>query len=196
MRSWKPSVTIASSRLNLHTGYTDLKTLERFVVLIYDRSPAATGVDEARVHMFARKQRPFDSIPPTQSSLREHAKRAAYQAGVIWGQATCADADIGIPADWGWIKTEEMWKMCWTKLPPIASSCQEVTKCLCKKGCTRRCKCLHSELACTALCNCASQQYLELYGKQRFSNLCNTCVATTIKQYLIIHIHFWLMAAI
>ena len=118
---------------------TDLKTLDRFVVLMYDRSSAAIGVDEARLHM---------SIPPTQAALREHVKRAAYQEGVIWGQATCADPDIGSPADWGWIKSEEMWKVCWTELPPIASSCQELTKCSCKKGCTRRCKCLRSELAC------------------------------------------------
>ena len=73
---------------------TDLKTLEMFVVLMYDRSSAATGVDEARLHMIARKQRPYYSIPPTQAALREHAKRAAYQVGVIWGQATCADPDI------------------------------------------------------------------------------------------------------
>ena len=68
--------------------------------------------------MFARKQRPYDSIPPTQADLREHAKlkRAAYQVGVIWGQATCANPDIGSPPDWGWIKTEAMWKVCWTKL--------------------------------------------------------------------------------
>ena len=137
---------------------TDLKTLERFVVLMYDRSSAATGVDEARLHMFARKQRPYDSIPPTQAALREHVKRAAYQAGVIWGQATCADPDIGSPSDWGWMKSEEMWKVCWTQLPPIASSCQELTKCSCKKGCTSRCKCIRSELACTALCNCTCQQ--------------------------------------
>ena len=137
---------------------TDLKALERFVVLMYDRSSSATGVDEARLHMFARKQRPYDSIPPTHAATREHAKRASYQAGVIWGQATCADPDIGSPADWGWMKTEEMWKAFWTKLPPIGSSCQELTKCSCKKGCARRCKCLHSELACTAPCNCACQQ--------------------------------------
>ena len=34
---------------------TDMKPLERFVVLMYDRSSAATGVDQARLHMFARK---------------------------------------------------------------------------------------------------------------------------------------------
>ena len=81
MRSQQPSVTLASSRLKSHN--TDLKTLERFVVLMYDRSSAATGVDQARLHMFARKQRPYDSITPTHAALREHAKRAAYQAGVI-----------------------------------------------------------------------------------------------------------------
>ena len=63
-----------------------------------DLSSAATGVDEARLHMFAGKQRPYDSIRPTQAALREHAKRASYQAGVIWGQDTCADPDIGSPA--------------------------------------------------------------------------------------------------
>ena len=150
------------SQFPIEVTYTDLKTLDRFVVLMYDRSSAATGVDEARLHMFARKQRPYYSIPPTQSDLREHAKlkRAAYQVGVIWGQATCANPDIGSPPDWGWIKTEAMWKVCWTKLtlPPIKLSWQELTKWLCKKGCTRRRKCLRSELACTAICNCACQQ--------------------------------------
>ena len=35
----------------------DLQRLERFVVLMYDRSSAATGVDEARLDLFARKTR-------------------------------------------------------------------------------------------------------------------------------------------
>ena len=82
MRSRKPSVTLASSRL-IQVTDTDLKTLERFGFMMYDRSSLATGVDETRLHMYACKQRPYDSIPPTQAALREHAKRAAYQAGVI-----------------------------------------------------------------------------------------------------------------
>ena len=68
--------------------------------------------------MFASKQRLYDFIPPTQTALRGHAERAAFQTGVIWGQATCADPDIGNPADWGWMKTVQMWKVCWTQLPP------------------------------------------------------------------------------
>ena len=120
----------------------DLQRLERFVVLMYDRSSAATSVDGARLDFFARKQRPHNSISPTRAALREHAKRAAYQAGIIWGQATISNPDTRSPAEWGWTQKGETWQICWTTLPPIAASCQELTKCSCKKGCKRRCKCL------------------------------------------------------
>ena len=76
---------------------TNLNALERCVVLMYDRSSAASGGDEARLPMLAHKQRPYDSIPPTQAALREHAKRAACQTGAIWGQAICADPDNSRP---------------------------------------------------------------------------------------------------
>ena len=87
-QTWDVFDEVAATFSNLSqfpTEVTDtyLKTLERFVVLMYDRSSAATGVDQAMLHMFARKQRPYASITPTQTALREHAKRTAYQAGVI-----------------------------------------------------------------------------------------------------------------
>ena len=97
----------------------DLQRLERFVVLMYDRSSAATSVDEARLDLFARKQRPYNSIPPTRAALREHAKRAAYQAGIIWGQATISNPDTRSPAEWGWTQKGETWQICWTTLPLI-----------------------------------------------------------------------------
>jgi len=58
----------------------NLQKLENFVVLMYDRSSAASCVNEARLDHFAlaRKQRTYDAIPPTRAALREHAKRAAY----------------------------------------------------------------------------------------------------------------------
>ena len=52
---------------------------------MYDRLSASSGVDEARLDLFARKQRAYDAIPPTRAALKEHAKHAAYQAGIIWG---------------------------------------------------------------------------------------------------------------
>ena len=68
------------SQFPTEVTYTDLKTLGRFVFLMYERSSAVTGVDKARLYMFAHKQRPYFSIPPTQAALRDHGK---LDAGVI-----------------------------------------------------------------------------------------------------------------
>ena len=77
----------------------DLQKLENFVVLMYDRSSAASGVNVARLDLFACKQKTYDAIPPTRAALREHAKCAAYQSGVIWGQATVSNPETSTPAD-------------------------------------------------------------------------------------------------
>lgn len=132
----------------------DMQKLEKFVVLMYDRSSALNGVDEERLELFARKQRSYDAIPPTSAALKEHAKRAAYQAGIIWGQVTDPNPDYDSPANWGWDQDGDTWKIKWTTLPPISASCQELIKCSCKKGCKQRCKCFRSGLTCTALCSC------------------------------------------
>ena len=133
----------------------DLQMLERFVVIMYDRSSAATSVNDARLHLFARKQRPYDAIPPTSAALKEHIKRAAYQAGAVWGQATVTQPVLPSPAEWGWKLQGQRWLVNWTTLPPIAASCQELAKCSCKNSCTNgRFKCFHLTLSCTALCSC------------------------------------------
>ena len=147
--SSKPYSTEVSDR--------DMSILEKFVVAMYDRSSTFTTVNDARLDLFARKQRSYQAIPPTRASLEKHAQRAAYQAGLIWGQATKTNPDIPCPERWGWRKEADQWKINWTDLPPVASSCQELTKCGCKKGCCGRCKCYRSGLVCTRLCSCSCQ---------------------------------------
>lgn len=61
----------------------DLTNLERFVVLMYDRSISTSSVNEARLELFVRKQRCYDMIPTTAAALKEHVKRAAFQAGHV-----------------------------------------------------------------------------------------------------------------
>lgn len=135
----------------------DLANLEKYVVMMYDRSSAATDVNEARLDLFARKQRSYDAIPPTRDALREHSKRAAYQAGIIWGQTTDPNPQISSPAQWGWTARGDIWQIHWTNLPPVTADCQELTKCACKKGCNQRCKCFRSGLLCTGLCSCSCE---------------------------------------
>ena len=136
----------------------DVQQLDRFVVTMYDRSSAVITVNEARLNLFARKQRSYNSIPPTRAALQEHAKRAAYQAGLIWGQATISSPEASSPMDWGWMKTKDKWSILWTKLPPVAASCRELTKCGCKVSCTGICGCNKSGLPCTKNCTCVCQK--------------------------------------
>ena len=132
----------------------EMDILEKFVVIMYDRSSTATGVNNARLDMFARKQRPYQAIPPTRSALLQQVKRAAYQAGCVWSQSTLRQPETQSPADWGWAKNGDLWNVVWTTLPPIVESCQQLTKCGCKSDCHGRCTCYRLGLFCTALCSC------------------------------------------
>ena len=44
---------------------TCLDVIERFVILLYDRTSSLTRVNEARQELFSRKARSLDNIPPT-----------------------------------------------------------------------------------------------------------------------------------
>ena len=60
--------------------------IERFVILIYDRTSTCTDVNQARKKLFA-KTASVNRIPPTCAALEQHVKRAAFQGGHVWGQA-------------------------------------------------------------------------------------------------------------
>ena len=58
----------------------DIEIVEKFIVTLYDRSSNAVCVNDARLQLFARKQRSYQSIPPTRTAIVQHLKRATYQA--------------------------------------------------------------------------------------------------------------------
>ena len=127
--------------------------LERFVVLMYDRTSESTTVNGARKQLFAQNSRTLENIPPTQAALKQHIKRTCHQAN-CWNQALVKDPEIPDPSDWGWMKDTTGWQPLWTTLPEASESCHELIHCGCKKGCTGRCKCVKAGLKCTALCFC------------------------------------------
>lgn len=134
-----------------------MQVLERFVVLMYDRSSASMTVNEARLDLFAKKQMSYELIPPTKGALKEHVKRAAFQAGLIWGQSIVHQPEIPCPCQWGWLKHDGKWTILWTALEPIANSCRELAKCGCKTKCGGRCKCSKTGVPCTIRCSCPCQ---------------------------------------
>ena len=114
---------------------SDLKILERFVVIMYDKSCSAESVDDARMELFARKQRAYQSIPPTKAALIQHIKRASYQAGCIWSQSTIRQPEPQSPSDWGWTHNGDSWQVFGTTLPPIAATGRQLSKYGCNAGC-------------------------------------------------------------
>ena len=157
--TWKtlPEVTEAFHEIQQMSGDVSelsLSRVERFVVLMYDRTSDTMEVNEARKQLFTQKSRTLENIPPTKAALMQHIKRAAYQAN-IWNNALVPDPELPSPSDWGWVKEAAGWQPLWTTLPEASKSCYELIHCGCKKGCGRRCKCSKAALKCTALCTCS-----------------------------------------
>ena len=132
-----------------------MAVLERFVILMYDRTSDITSVNKARKALFTQKNCPIEKIPPTHGALTQHVKRAVYQGGHIWGQMCIPCPEIPEPGDWGWkMIKQDQWEPLWTTESEASDICKELVKCGCKKGCRGNCKCIKASLRCTDLCNC------------------------------------------
>ena len=57
------------------------------MVVMYSRTCPHQTINEARQALFEQDNKSIENIPPTQAALAQHIKRAAYQAGHVWGQA-------------------------------------------------------------------------------------------------------------
>ena len=58
--------------------------IERYIVLLYDRTSQESSVDVSQKVMFAQKGRELARIPPTKDALEQHLKRSIFQASFIW----------------------------------------------------------------------------------------------------------------
>ena len=73
--------------------------------------------------------------PPTREAPRQHIRRTAYQAGYCWGQMMVVAAELPSPSEWGWMKSDTGWDVCWATLPEATKACRQLLRCGCKKGC-------------------------------------------------------------
>ena len=176
---WKVLPELTEVLLMLSSAPRDIpddamRIIERFGILLYDRTSKCTDIDKARRKLFARKNN-VQLIPPTKAALEEHVKRAVYQGGQVWGQILLPAPELPPPTNWGWSRTGEGQYTPYsdfrfrfisivarglkitrtsTRLPEAAHSCIELVSCKCKKGCVRLCKCKKAALQCTALWVC------------------------------------------
>lgn len=132
--------------------------IQLYVIKAYDKTSNLKSVNQCRKHLVTKKNRALESIPPTEDALMQHVKRAAFQAGHIWGQWKEKCPVLPTPEDWGWKKQASSYRPIWTILPDASKHCKELVKCGCKSLCsTRRCKCKKLALPCSSLCFCDGQ---------------------------------------
>ncbi len=128
--------------------------LERFIILLYDRTSDLMNVNELRKSLFMLKNGQIDKLPPTQGALYQHVKRAVYQGSFIWSQILELRPNIPDPNEWGWQKVSGYWLPYWTDLPEVNAACRALLRCKCKKKCSAACSCKNKGLLCTGNCNC------------------------------------------
>ena len=71
-------------------------------------------MNEARKQLFTQKGTAIEDLPPTQATLTQHIKRAAYQAGYCWAQMVIKAPELPHQMNVGW-KTDEGWEAYWTE---------------------------------------------------------------------------------
>ena len=113
-------------------------------------------MNEAEWSLFSRDNKVIKNIPHTKEALKQNALRSIIQS-LKWQQSLCKDFDGRDACQWGWEKEESKTIPLQTDLPQALNICRERVECGCKKGCTRQCKCLTSELKCKELCRCFGQ---------------------------------------
>ena len=98
--TWQSYPEATGAFEDLLIGDHTMSTLERLVVLLYDRTSDITMVNDCREQLFTRKSRILENLPPAKAELQQHVKRATYQA-ICWTQALTADPKLPSPYNWG-----------------------------------------------------------------------------------------------
>ena len=59
---------------NVHVDPIHFASIERFIVVLYDRTSPLISVNDVREELFCKKNRSIDRLPPTQDALLQHVR--------------------------------------------------------------------------------------------------------------------------
>ena len=122
----KPAFIALGNTSDLSAIYEWIQQVERFVVLLYDRTSTEEGMNRARKQLLSKKGRAIVGLAPTLAALIEHTKRAAYQAGHCWRHMMTPAPKLLSLNDWEWKKKASGgWDLIWTTLPEAPTGMQE-----------------------------------------------------------------------
>ena len=101
-----------------------MQDLERFVMLMYDKTNESLRVNAARKDLLTRKRLAIDNIPPSELALIEHTQRAVIQASYCWGQCLVPSPEVVSPGDCEWHKNKaQIWVPFWNSLQQASACC-------------------------------------------------------------------------
>ena len=169
------SFSILEKNKDEHLGYLfDMYNFEenyrncvKFISKCYGINPCDT-MNELRYKywmMTIGKAKSFcpslEKLPPTDSSFKEHVKRAMFQLH-IWANADKRQVDKTVrPINWGWQIIDAQLTPITTpdNVVPAPESLLKLIKCSCKSVSNRcgpksRCSCAINSLRCTVFCSC------------------------------------------
>ncbi|KAK3921529.1 Chromosome-associated kinesin KIF4 [Frankliniella fusca] len=143
-----------------------LPVLERYVVALYGAKESCSTVNDARQHLFSTAGRPVTLIPPTLGCLTQHSRRAAFQAGAIWGRSMDVQSwkDLPSPSGWGWRREDGSWKPHWSDQEDIWKNSRDLNVCGCSSKCGNyQCSCRKAGVPCALSCkkckgNCSNNK--------------------------------------
>ena len=136
----------------------DFLLLKHYFVEMYNKDFTADSLGDIRLKMFLSST--IDNLrmlPPSESALLLHVKRASFIAGHLWKEA-CTDLSLPDPQDWGWYRNEQGALVVRWQMGEKAISVDEfIISCSCRMKSCKSCKCAKAGLPCLIFCNCMKQ---------------------------------------
>ena len=134
---------------------SDIKVIEKFVVLVHDASCPYTRVNDYRKYLFSKLNRTIDQCPPTKDALQLHILGVMLQI-YIWSKSTQFKEQSIALTDLGWDVDERRdVNPMWATLTKASKACKELKNYNCKNLCSRDTfTCKTYAILCSELCRC------------------------------------------
>ncbi|KAH3861022.1 hypothetical protein DPMN_023948 [Dreissena polymorpha] len=76
--------------------------VKKIVIAAYDKTAMSSpNINAVRKYLFTKKNNRIANIPPTQSALKQHTRRAILQSS-IWYSCLNTQMNVQSPASFGW----------------------------------------------------------------------------------------------
>jgi len=128
--------------------------MEQFVCSVYRRQHLS--LVDLRHRLFMDKFRLDSTLPPTPDELKQHVKRANYQAAV-WQRSLTPVMAAPNPLGNGWIESDSgELSIHWMTVPVAPPELLDQIYCCCRKSqcSTGLCSCRSKNLRCGPFCKC------------------------------------------